>query len=299
MQAVERCSGGLEYLFVAERSRVLYILVPKAACTTMLWGFLELEGHNPSIMNRSLKPRLPIPEQVVHDTDLYPIPTLAKVKASLRNDALTSPEWLRIAVVRNPFARLYSAWESRVLVRPPRAKRFRDEPQLIENEHGIDVGASFRSFVLELSERPEQWLSDLHFRRQADLVPTEVIDDIELVPTVAIPDLFKRLSDRAGVAVAPARSNQGLGIDGTALLDDETAGRISAVYAADFKLTGTDPNTFVPGEPVILDSVAQRLLRLAGARGDRTMQLSRSYRQRNALQSRRGVRRLAQRLSRR
>ncbi len=299
MGALERLGGDVRYFNVAERSRVLYILVPKNACTTMLWGLLELEGNDPAIMNGSLKRRISTPEEVVHDTDLYPIPTLADVSDSLRRDALTGLEWLRIAVVRNPFTRLYSAWESKVLLCPPGAWRFRDAPELIENEHGIDVGASFRSFVLELSQRPEDWLSDEHFRPQADLVPTEAIDDIELVPTVAIPDLFRRLSDRAGRAVAPRRSNEGLGIDGTALLDDETAERISELYAADFKMTGADPNAFVPGEPVFLDSVAQRLMRLARARGQRTMQLGRSYRKAAALRSNRGVGRFAQRLSQR
>jgi hypothetical protein len=295
-QAFEHLSDG-PVLFVAERSRVLYIRVAKAACTTMLWGLLELEGHDPAMMNRSLMPLLSTPDVLVHDPGLYPVPTLADVSPDLRDVALTSPGWLRVAVVRNPYARLYSAWESKVLLRLADNSRFRGAPKLIENEKGVDVGASFRSFVFALSERPERWMSDRHFSRQVDLVPRAVINDIELVPTAAIPDLFGRLSDRAGMVVTPRQSNEGLGIDGSALLDDETAERIARLYASDFELTGTDPTAFTPSEPVFLDSVAVCLLRLAAARSERAVQLNRSYQQTPEQRMGKLVRRVAHRLS--
>jgi hypothetical protein len=279
MQLLEQASGGLDYLFVAERTRALYIRVPKAACTTMLWGLLELEGHDPSIMHRSKNPLLSTPDTVVHDMALYPVPTLSEVSSNLRDHALTDRQWSRIAIVRNPYARLYSAWESKILLRPPGNRRFRPAPKLVETEKGVDIGASFRSFVSDLSAHRERWMSDEHFVRQADLVPRSVLPDIELVPTSAIPQLFERLSERAGVAVSPRRSNKGLGIDGTAFLDDETAEKVLQLYRADFELTGADPSAFTPGDPVVLDSVALGLLKLASARSARAVQLNLSYQQ--------------------
>jgi hypothetical protein len=136
----------------------------------------------------------------------------------------------------------------------------------VESAQGIDVGASFRSFVLTLTANSERWLADMHFRPQTDLVPVAVIDDVELVLTTDIPDLFVRLSDRAGSAVAPRTSNAGLGIDGTTLLDEETANRIATLYARDFELTGIDPGEFTLGEPHVLGDAALKLLRLAAAR---------------------------------
>jgi Sulfotransferase family len=297
VQALESTAGGLGHFYVAERSRVLYIRVPKAACTTILWGLLQWEGHDPSLMHRSRKPLLATPASVVHDVDLYPVPTLADVSPALRHEALTSPDWLRIAVVRNPYARLYSAWESKLLTRPPGNRRFNDIPELIEDERGIDVGASYRVFVSALSEQPDQWLTERHFRRQADLVPTAIIDDIEIIPTSGIADLFVRLSDRAGVSVQPRRSNEGLGIDGTSLLDDETAEKIVKLYAADFELTGVDPAAFTLGQPVFLNDVAQNLLRLAAERSIRTVQLSQAFQHAGAPRLAK-VRRAARRLSR-
>jgi hypothetical protein len=231
-------------------------------------------------MDRSLEPLLSTPSEVVHDMSIYPVPTLARVRPSLRDSALTDSDWLRVAVVRNPYARLYSAWESKLLVRPPGNKRFTKEgTNVVETERGIDIGASFRAFVKSLSEEPDRWLSERHFQRQTDLVSIGEITDIEIVPTAGIADLFVRLSSRVGVPVTPRRSNEGLGIDGTTLLDQETAERISDIYASDFDLTGADRDAYTLGEPVYLDAVAQRLLQLAAARSRRTVQLSRSYQQ--------------------
>ena len=202
VERLDSFSGGLDHLYVGQQARILYIRVPKAACTTLLWGLLEWEGHDPSLMSHSQKPLLSTPSSVVHDMDLYPVPTLPAVTPELRRQALTGPGWLRVAVVRNPYARLYSAWESKLLVKPPGNRRFDQMPDLVLTERGIDVGASFRAFVSVLAEQPEQWLSERHFCPQARLLPTDLIEDIEIVPVSGIADLFSRMADRTGVRVA-------------------------------------------------------------------------------------------------
>lgn len=261
---------------VARRCRALYVVVPKAACTSMAWGLMELEGHDRSVMSRSRMPLLTTPDVLVHDPDLYPIPTIDAVAPDVRRAAVSSPDWLRFAVVRNPFARLYSAWESKVLLKP--GTRHNETPALVETADGLDVGASFRTFVAALAENPDRWMVDRHFRSQSDLVAYAGLNDIELIPTAGMVDLFARLSERAGTAVTPPRSNEGLGIDGTRFLDQETAATIAELYRQDFELTGSDPNAYEPGAPLLLDPVAVRLLRLANARGARTVLLDRSHR---------------------
>jgi Sulfotransferase family len=277
LEALQGSTGGLGYCLVAERSQVLYIRVPKAACTTILWGLLELEGYDPSMMERTRNPLLDTPDLVVHDMPLYPLPTIAEVSPAVRQAALTSPEWMRFAVVRNPYARLYSAWESKVLTRPPANRRFEKGPDFVEEGEGIDIGASYRRFVESIFEKPQPWFSDQHFQRQVELVPTKVIDDLELVPTADIAALFVRLSDRAGARVTPRNSNSGLGVAWTKVMDDKSAAKIFELYEQDFALTGTEAGAFSVGPPVILDGPALRLLQLAAERSDRTVQLNRAY----------------------
>ncbi len=277
VEALRQRDGTLGYIFVAERSRVLYVRVPKAACTTLLWALMELEGHDPAVVEASVKPLLSTPDVLVHDMDLYPVPTLADVSPELADGAVAAADWLRLAVVRNPYSRLYSAWESKILLNPPGNKKFSGAPPLVEEAGGVDVGASFRAFVHALGDNPQRWLTDRHFRLQSDLIPTEVIGDIELVPTGQIPELLQRLSRRAGATVTSRQSNEGLGINGTRFLDDRAASKVQEIYARDFELTGSDPAAFTPGDPIILDSIALQLIRLAGARSDRTIQLANTY----------------------
>jgi hypothetical protein len=298
VEALGRVTGGIDFLSVSERSRTLYVRVPKAACTTMLWGLLELEGHDPSTVNRSLRPLLSTPDLVVHDPDLYPVPDISQVSPALRRAALESPEWLRVAVVRNPYRRLYSAWESKVLTLPPGLKKFRPAPEPIEHEGRVDIGESFRAFVRFLSEDPHRWPTDTHFWPQTDLVPMTLLPDIELVPTEGIPDLFRRLSERAGTSVVPRRTNEGLGIDGSTLLDDETAKLIFSMYGPDFALSGADPGDYSLGEPVVLTPTSLALLRLAGARNERAVQLHDAHRQTPEERPTDRMRRLAARLGR-
>ncbi len=288
---------GSEHFFVAERCRALYLLVPKAACTTMLWGILEFEGHDPLTMNRSQNARLTTPDVVVHDRALYPVPTLEQVRSELGQTAVTSPDWLRFAIVRNPYARLYSAWESKILLNPRARTWYHGAPELVETDGGVDVGASFRAFVAAMAAEPGHWHSDGHFCPQADILPLDVINDIELVPTSAISALFERFSARAGVVVAPRRTNEGLGIDGTAFLDSATADLVATLYSRDFELTGHDRSDYTPGPPVVLDSVALSLLRLAAARSDRAAQLQGVYERRPEQQLTNVVRRVARRLT--
>ena len=96
-------------------------------------------------------------------------------------------------------------------------------------------------------EQPQRWLADQHFRRQVELVPTTVIDDIELVATSDISDFFVRLSDRAGARVTPRTSNSGLGVAWPKLLDDKSAAKIVDLYEQDFALTGTEVGDFSIG----------------------------------------------------
>ena len=89
------------------------------------------------MMDRSRNPLFDTPDLVVHDMPLYPLPNIAEVSPALRQAALTSPDWLRFAVVRNPYARLYSAWESKVLTQPPANLRFDKGPQLVEDGRAL------------------------------------------------------------------------------------------------------------------------------------------------------------------
>ena len=102
------------------RQRVLFLPVPKAACTNMLWTLAGLAGLPADRFERSPLPEVS-PALTVHDMNLWPDELrLARYKAAERERLLTADGWLRFSLVRDPAPRLWSGWQSKLLLREPR-----------------------------------------------------------------------------------------------------------------------------------------------------------------------------------
>lgn len=269
-------------MYVAERCKALYVQVFKAACTTMLWTLLELEGHDPHVLDGSTRGDIPTHDLLVHDRSVYPIPVITEVSSARRTEALTSDEWFRFAVVRNPYARVYSAWESKLLLADPGPWQELGGPPPIMARSSLDVGASFRAFIEEFSAHPDVWKSEPHFASQVSLLALDEIDYDELVPTSKLSGLITTLSLRANAEVTTPTANQGLGIPWTDLLDATTIDRINELYADDFEQL--DYDHVRPGDlrSVLLDPVALRLRAAAVERSARTVELARAFREQSA-----------------
>lgn len=81
---------------VSVPNRYVCVAIPKIACTTVKTVLRKLEG-------------LPASERI-HDEG----PRLADFPTNEIVDMLTSPSWLRFGFVRNPYARLFSAYKSKI-----------------------------------------------------------------------------------------------------------------------------------------------------------------------------------------
>jgi hypothetical protein len=99
---VERRRATDEYRTWGYHSRVstsrhyVCVPIPKIACTTTKTVLRRLEGLPPS--------------EHIHDEG----PRLADFTVEENATMLSSPEWLRFCFVRNPYARLYSAYKSKI-----------------------------------------------------------------------------------------------------------------------------------------------------------------------------------------
>lgn len=262
-------------VYVVEPAAVLYVQVPKAACTTMLWTMLDLAGIDPASLPVS-RGAFPTPSAVIHDGGVHPVPTIGKVTAALRGRALTDPSWMRLAVVRDPLARLYSAWESKLLLRGPGPWLSFPQPDWVERGGALDVGASFRAFVAAMHADRGTWQADPHFAQQVYVMALDEIDYSDVVPTSQLAELFDRLSARVGHPVRPARYNEGLGIKPEDVYDEATAELAADLYAADLDRLGFERRRYDKPRPVLLEGPARRLLDHVVARNERAAQLAAS-----------------------
>lgn len=158
---------------VVPELKMAYVTNLKAACSTMKWLIADLTEQDPQRFFSSIG-RRPTRSQTIHDRDgwqgishLSDYPDLSRL----------SPDkgWFVFTLVRDPRARLFSAWQSKLLVGNPNyLGRVVDEPWYPRAPcDASDVIEDFHRFVEAFAaqrRRTRRVGNDGHFRAQSDLV---------------------------------------------------------------------------------------------------------------------------------
>ncbi len=154
---------------VLDDVRVLYVPIPKAGSTAVLWSLVDHVELEPGAFARSTKLEM-TRALTIHDPAIWGRAHRLEGRAPEARRIFDAPDWLAFTVVRDPVQRLWSAWVSKVLVRDPRfvafygsAPWFPEPPQTAE-----EVVRAFREFVAALADRPVEW-DDPHWSSQAEL----------------------------------------------------------------------------------------------------------------------------------
>ncbi|WP_278235134.1 sulfotransferase family 2 domain-containing protein [Isoptericola sp. AK164] len=230
--------------FVIPDKRIVYMSVTKAACTSMRWMVADLAGEDP--------------ESFLHgtgatQTQLMTIhggrgrwqhtPTLAQLDPAVLREIRPDNGWFVFAVVRNPWSRLWSAWQSKFLVQHAFYRRtYADEPFFPRQpESPQDVVEDFQSFV---AARP--WLQhpvltkDAHFRTQSrsvakDRVPYSRVYDVREIGTL-LSDLHTHLEGLGqDQELYVPRANETPLAPVPGLFDGAATGVVEEAYAADLE----------------------------------------------------------------
>ena len=167
----------LERTVVLPRHRVLSLPTPKAACTNVLWTLAGLAGLPPDRFDRSPLPEVS-PALTVHDMNLWPDELrLIRYEAAERERLLREDGWLRFSLVRDPAPRLWSGWQSKLLLREPRfADDFGDAPWFPRVPWAArEIVDDFRAFVAALGGGEGE---DVHWAVQHDLVAQLPLDHV-------------------------------------------------------------------------------------------------------------------------
>jgi len=129
--------------------RLLFLPMPRAGCTSMLWLLAGLAGIPPERFARSAQLEASS-ALTVHDTSLWPDERLLSgYEGAERDRVLGEDGWLRFTVVRDPARRLWSGWQSKLLLREPRfVDEFGARPWFPRApERPGDLVEDFRAFV--------------------------------------------------------------------------------------------------------------------------------------------------------
>ncbi|MBA1248916.1 rhamnan synthesis F family protein [Pseudomonas luteola] len=238
-----------EYLkwnsYLSEKHKLLYIATPKAACTSLKWWFATLEGYSKKL-NEKIESSESDPELSIHDTFYKVAPNVTGLSAQDLSEPLLSDSYFRFAVVRNPYKRIFSAWQSKLLLREP----LQISPYLKYDffyrpiKELNDISIAFEEFLEHLinNEAPSYW--DYHWTPQADLLRPDLINYSKLVRIEDREELnkalIKRLGEYAPSPFSGRRTNESLIPYLPEIITDRASELICKLYAKDFDIFGYD-----------------------------------------------------------
>jgi sulfotransferase famil protein len=233
--------------FVVRDKKLVYVSVTKVACTSLRWMIADLAGEDltafyPGIAAHQTR-LMTIHREREHWKHTPQVSTLAPDEVA---EISRDNGWFIFAVVRDPWSRLWSAWQSKFLVRHASyLERFGSEPWFPRvPEKPQDVIDDFRAFVEAKPWTTHELLKrDVHFRPQVrsvhpgninysrvyDLKDMSVLlDDLHThLKTVGQDrELYLPRSNETPLALIPA------------VLENGVAEQISALYRADFREFG-------------------------------------------------------------
>ncbi|WP_082641054.1 glycosyltransferase [Sinorhizobium sp. GL28] len=230
-------------ILFSPRYKLLYVSTPKVACTSLKWWFASLEDCVREL--RAAKGGGESdPDLVVHSLFWKVAPHVVGLSLAELLEACASPEVFRFAVVRNPYKRVFSAWQSKLVLREPlQIGPYRDLPFYNRSlDSWEDITEAFEGFVQHLAtnEAPGYW--DHHWRPQYDILRPDVFPYTKISQIENVEDLTSAISSWAGKGIPSPfearRANESLIPYQAEFLSAESIRLIQELYAKDFDTFG-------------------------------------------------------------
>ncbi len=165
--------GVLTRGIVVAKFRVAYVPVQKAACTSLRWLFADLLEIPPESFEDPENFRATQGQTIQNVHRWPPQYVTQRADPGWLAEASEADDWLRFSVVRDPARRLWSAWQSKVLLRQPGfVQNFGDEPWFPDIPSSPeDVLESFERFLGAFGRRDGgEPPYNLHWALQTELL---------------------------------------------------------------------------------------------------------------------------------
>jgi len=226
--------------FVLNSFPILYVETPKCACSTMKHVFCYLDGKKIEKQHVGNESSMTM---AVHSRAINPVANLSTIENI--KEYLTTSATVRFCIVRNPYARLASAWSDKVRQREPGYIGLWENISLFHNKE-FDFSSpscpSFKEFVnwLVNTQNPES--CNVHWRPMNKLLFPKLINYTHILKTENLVSGFQAVLDAAGIPessdklLSGYRTNESLPVDWKSLYDDDLALMVYKHFKRDFEL---------------------------------------------------------------
>jgi len=254
------------YALIAPRIKVMYVPTTKVACSTLKLLVSQIEGcYNQQAAKEIITANIS-QEQTIHNYRVHGLRRMYDLTPKEQWEVIQSPEWLRVAALRDPLKRAYSSWENRAFLRAPGTpQNILEACSYVLVDGRVDVAATFRKFAAAIhSDRDSFSRVDDHFRPQFNTLYSNQLIYNELIRIDQHGEM-QRLADvlnaRGGTNVSLQRLNSGLGIKADQVYDRETADLIEQTYREDYEWFHFERHNYAASTATfVLDPLQQALL---------------------------------------
>jgi hypothetical protein len=264
--------------------KLLYVATPKAACTTLKWWFAELVGLADAVRSATGSAES-LPELTIHDTfyrasELHPAPTIAQLEEAISNSSI-----FRFCVTRNPFTRVFSAWQSKWLLRESLqvAPYINADFMKREPKTATDIAEVFEGFLEYIYRNEHPNPTDPHLKTQFRLLDPESINYSTIIRIEAPEKSLEMLSRHLGSSFhnpfSTKPKNEGAILYHDAFISPRACRIIQELYASDFErfeYTTNPPRSTQTLDPEAVRSALQIIRGIQG-RNIRIGQLRSEY----------------------
>lgn len=228
---------------VAPKAQILYVPVTKAASTTVKTMLAKAEESYVEPMLDFTPYSTAFAADFVHSPRVHGLMRYRDLCLSDKLTALNSDHWWRVAVIRNPYDRIVSTWQNRVvMLGTALPSEIQTHLEFTYDSCGrLDVVASFANFVEALAEHRSVFFIDDHFRPQTRALRCPKIDFshvVRLEQPGHLEEFRLELADRTNREIPLPHFNEGLGIRTEHVMSQRAASLLEDVYAEDFHNLG-------------------------------------------------------------
>ena len=234
--------------FVMQRHKAVYVWVNKAACTSLKWLVAELQGEDPERFYGSLS-REVSRSMTIHRRQLWQhTPTAAELPDDRLAEISPDNGWFIFAVVRHPTARLFSGWQSKLLLREPSwAVRWAEAPWFprVPASHG-ELAEDWLKFARSVVADPAQpIMRNRHFASQHRLLAADRMPYTRIYGTGEIGQLLEDFATHLRAQgwegeLKLGRANETPLEPLASLFPKDVLDGMRGVYPADFEAFGYD-----------------------------------------------------------
>jgi Sulfotransferase family len=241
--------------YVLPQYKLVYVSTPKAACTSLKWVVAELAGEDLERLGDLVIRPGTTPAGVIHPRKFWQrTARLHKLSDAELAEIDGANGWHVFAVVRHPAARLWSAWQEKLLLREPHmvgkvpAGLVPPVPRTT-----ADVVDAFRAFVAGMTDPAHSDItSDPHFLPQHQLLAADRMPYTRVYTTGELDEAMHDLEDQVrahGGGAVPALSsdNETPLKPLRSMFTEDLIERILEVYEADFQAWFADADPVPPG----------------------------------------------------